>query len=103
METAVIIVWWIALLGALILTAIVVGEIVRVVHHVREISRLASVTLPAAGGIAANTAVLAALEGVGVTVGRLLGTAQAIDRVAAAIEGRTAALARALGPGRGAS
>jgi hypothetical protein len=98
-ETAVALVWSIALLGALALTVILVAQVMRVIHHVREINRLADVTLPAAQGIASNTAVLAALEGVGGTVGRLLTTAQAIDRVAAAIEGRTAALRRALGGG----
>ena len=101
METAVVLVWSLALLGALGLTVIVVAEVGRVIHHVREINRLAEVTVPAAEGIAANTAVLAALEGVGGTVARLLATAQAIDRVAAAIEGRTAALRRALGGGGG--
>ena len=51
MDVAIVIAWWIALLGALVLTAIAVLEIVRVVHHAREIDRLAKVALPAAVGI----------------------------------------------------
>ena len=102
MDAAIVIVWIVALLGALVLTVLVLAEVFRVVHHAREIRRLALVTLPAAVGIVENTAVLAALPAVGQTVGRLAATAAAIARVAAAIEGRTAALRRALGAGRGA-
>lgn len=96
MEAAVIVVWWIALLGALVLTVLILAEIVRVVHHAREISRLARLALPAAEGIAANTAPLAELGSVLQTAGRLVAAAETIDRTAAAIEGRVAALGRAL-------
>ena len=50
METAIIVIWTIALLGALGLTVIVLAEVVRVVHHAREIDRVVKVALPAAGG-----------------------------------------------------
>jgi len=78
LDVAIVIAWWIALLGALVLTAIAVLEIVRVVHHAREIDRLAKVALPAAVGIVENTAIIAALEGVVPVVGRLAAGAGAL-------------------------
>ena len=96
MDVAIVVVWWIALLGALALTVAILGQIVRVVHHAHEIDRLAKVALPAAQGIAANTAAIAELEGVLRTAGRLLAGVEAIAGTAAAIEGRVAALGRAL-------
>ncbi len=96
MDTAIIVVWWIVLIGALAMTAIAVSQIVTVIGHAREINRLAKVTLPAAAGIAENTATIAALEGVLQTAGRLLAAVETLDRTAAAIKGHVAALARIL-------
>jgi hypothetical protein len=96
METAIVVVWIVALLGALFLTAVAGAQIVRIVHHAREIDRLAREALPAAAGIAENTATIAALEGVLQTAGRLLAAAEALDRTTAAIAGRTATVRRAL-------
>lgn len=93
---AVIVVWWVALIGALVLTVIAIAEIVRIVHHAREIDRLAKTALPAAERIAANTAVLTELAGVRRSVERIGAAIETLDRGAAAIEGRVAALGRAL-------
>ena len=100
MDVAIVIAWWIALLGALVLTAIAVLEIVRVVHHAREIDRLAKVALPAAVGIVENTVIIAALEGVVPVVGRLAAGAGALAETSASIARRVATVRRALAGGR---
>lgn len=101
MDGAVIVVWWGALIGALVLTGVAVLEIVRIVHHAREIDRLAKVTLPAAVGIVGNTAIIGALEEVVPVVGRLLTGAGALAETSASIARRVAAVRRALAGGSG--
>lgn len=101
MDGALIVVWWIALIGALVLTAVAVLEIVRIVHHAREIDRLAKVTLPAAVGIVGNTAIIAALEEVVPVVGRLVTGTGALAETSASIARRIAAVRRALAGGSG--
>lgn len=96
METAIIVIWTIALLGALALTVIVIAEVVRVVHHAREIDRVVKVALPAAVGIVENTQIIAALEGVLPVVGRLVAGAGVIDATSASIARRVAAVRRSL-------
>lgn len=99
METAIVLVWIITLIIALILTVLAVATIVRIVHHAKEIDRLGKVTLPAAVGIVENTAVIGALEGVLPVVGRLVAGAGAIDSTSASIARRVAAVRRALSGG----
>lgn len=96
METAIVVVWSISLLLALVLTVLIVVTIVRIVHHAREIDRLAKATLPAAVGIVENTAIIGALEGVLPVVGRLVAGAGVIDATSASIARRVAAVRRAL-------
>ena len=96
METAIIVIWTIALLGALGLTVIVLAEVVRVVHHAREIDRVVKVALPAAVGIVENTQIIAALEGVLPVVGRLVAGAGVIAATSASIARRVAAVRRSL-------
>jgi len=98
-ETAIVLVWIITLIIALILTVLAVATIVRIVHHAKEIDRLAKVTLPAAVGIVENTAVIGALEGVLPVVGRLVAGAGASDATSASIARRVAAVRRALSAG----
>jgi phage-related minor tail protein len=97
MDALLIIVWWIALIGALVLTVVAVLEISRVVHHLREIDRLAKVTLTAAGGIAGNTAILTALPDVLATAGRLGAGVTAIAGVSASIRAGVGRVAVVLG------
>lgn len=97
MDALLIIVWWIALIVALILTVVAVLEISRVVHHLREIDRLAKVTLVAASGIASNTAVLTALDDVLTTAGRLGAGVEAIAAVSAGIKAGVGRVAGVLG------
>ncbi len=99
METAMILVWILTLIMALVLTVCIVAQVVRIIHHAREIDRLGKLTLPAAVGIVENTAVIAALEGVLPVVGRLVAGAGAIDATSASIARRVAAVRRALSGG----
>ncbi len=99
METAIIVVWAVTLIIALILTVLIVATIVRVIHHAREIDRLGKLTLPAAVGIVENTAVIGALEGVLPVVGRLVAGAGVIDATSASIARRVTAVRRALSGG----
>lgn len=101
MEAAIIAVWTVTLLGALGLTVIVLAEVVRVVHHAREIDRVVKLALPAAVGIVENTQVIAALEGVLPVVGRLVAGAGVIDATSASIARRVAAVRRSLTGGAG--
>ncbi len=99
METAIIIIWALTLIAALVPTVLIVAEVVRIIHHAREIDRLGKATLPAAVGIVDNTAVIAALEGVLPVVGRLVAGAGAIDATSASIARRVAEVRRALSGG----
>ena len=101
MEAAIIAVWAISLVGALGLTVFVLAEVVRVVHHAREIDRVVKLALPAAVGIVENTQVIAALEGVLPVVGRLVAGAGVIDATSASIARRVAAVRRSLTGGAG--
>ncbi len=95
--TAVNVVWWVVLLLALLLTLLAIGQILRIVKEAREIRRLARETVPAAQAITANTACIGALAGLLPPAGRLVAASQAIDRVAAIIEGHVAGVVRTLG------
>ena len=96
MEALVITVWWITLILALVLTAIVLPVIIRIVFALREIDRLAKMTLPAAVGIVENTATIAALNDVLTQAVRLLTGVQAIGGVAAGIHQKVAAVGAVL-------
>jgi hypothetical protein len=97
MQTLVVVVWWATLLLALVLTVVLVPVIVRVIFALREIDRLAKLTLPAAGGIADNLVAIAALDDVLAQAGRLLRGVQAIGGLAAGIHQHVAAVGASLG------
>lgn len=54
METAVLVVWWIGLLGALVATLVILKEVFLVVGTLRDILYLAERTRHAARGLAHN-------------------------------------------------
>ena len=81
---------------ALVPTLVVVVIILRIIVIAGAILQLARKTLPAAGGIAANTAAIANLEATKGVAGRILVTAQAIDGVAGTIAGKLRAVASAV-------
>lgn len=100
MTTAVLVVWGVSLGLALILTLGAVVLLLRVIRTAREINTFASRTLPAAKGIAANTAAIKKLELTKSVGGQILSTAQSIDAAAGSIERTLKSLATALGQGR---
>jgi hypothetical protein len=95
-EGAVILIWTVTLLVALVITVGVVAMIVRIVKAAREIDRLLKETLPAAGGIAANTAAIRELEAVVAAAGPLLGATAAIGKAASGIRQNTERVGRLL-------
>lgn len=96
MDTSIIVIWWIALIGALVLTLVVVKLVLLVVRTERDILRLAERTLPAAQGIANNTALISKLELTKGVAGRILTAAIAIDSGSASIEQKLRSVGRAL-------
>ncbi len=96
METAIIVVWWIALVVALILTLVILKLVVLIVRTEREILDLAHITLPAARGIEANTALIAKLKTTEGVAGRILGAASAIAAGSTSIKQKLAAVGQAL-------
>ena len=65
MRTAILVVWWIGLVGALIPTLVILKQAFLVVRVLRDILHLAEHTRTAARGIAANVASVNALGALG--------------------------------------
>jgi hypothetical protein len=65
MRTAILVIWWIGLVGALIPTLVILKQAFLVVGTLRDILRLAEHTRTAARGIAANVASVNALGALG--------------------------------------
>ena len=65
MRTAILVVWWVGLLGALVPTLVILKQSLLVIGTLQDILRLARLTADAARGIAANTVAVSALQGVG--------------------------------------
>jgi hypothetical protein len=98
METAIQIVWWIGLIGALPATLLILKEVALVIRVLRHILELAELTRDAARQIEHNTAVIPELEGLAQPVTRLrenvaeIGTAVAsIKQILGAVPGRQTA------------
>jgi hypothetical protein len=98
-EGAVILIWSLTLILALLITVAAVAMIVRIVLAAREVDRLLKETLPAAAGIAQNTAAIKELEPVVEAAGPLLngvasikrsteGIRRSVGRVGAVLAGR---------------
>jgi Fe2+ transport system protein B len=100
METAIIVVWWLALVVALILTVWILKLVILIVRTERDILKLAHITLPAARGIAANTALISKLEETKGVAGKILQAATAIGAGSASVAGKLRAVGRALAEGR---
>ncbi len=96
METAIIIVWWSALIVALILTLWILKLVVLIVRTEREILQLAHITLPAARGIEANTSLISQLETTKGVAGKILGAAGAIEAGTSSVEQKLRAVGQAL-------
>jgi hypothetical protein len=71
-EGAVVLIWVVALLIALVLTVGALGMLVRIINAAREVNRLLKETLPSAVGIVENTAAIKELDAVVAAAGPLL-------------------------------
>ncbi len=91
---AVIAIWWVTLVIALIATIPALAIVVRFIHHAQEVDRLARITLTAAAGIAGNTGNIVMLEQLLAHAGSLAATSAAIDGVAAKIHADAAGVVR---------
>ncbi len=96
METAIIIVWSITLVVALILTLWILKLVELIVRTEQDILNLATTTLTAAQGIKNNTALISGLEATKGVAGKILGVAIAIESVSASIKQKLASVGRAL-------
>ncbi len=97
METAIVVVWWVALVAALLLTLWILKLVVLIVRTEREILRLAQTTLAAARGIERNTALIAGLEATKGVAGRILNAAVAIEAGTASVRDKLRGVAQGLG------
>ena len=100
MESAIIVVWSVALIVALLLTLWILKLVFLIVRVEREILELAHITLPAARGIEANTALISKLEATKTVAGKILGAADAIEAGTASVEGKLRSVGQALAAGR---
>ncbi len=96
METAIIVVWSLALILALVLTLVILKLVVLIVQTERDILKLAHITLPAARGIASNTALISKLEATKGVAGKILAAAAAIQSGSASIDNKLRSVGRAL-------
>jgi hypothetical protein len=64
LETAILIVWWIGLIGALIATLVIVKEVFLVINALQDILKLAELTRHAARGLVHNLQSVEQLAGV---------------------------------------
>ena len=89
-ERAIRIVWWVGLVGALVLTLAILKQVALVLEALDDILRLAERTRTAANGIGANVRAVSALPGLVEPVERLRGGADALAERALALERRLA-------------
>lgn len=101
METAIIVVWSVTLVIALILTLVILKLVFLILRTEKDILQLAHITLPAAQGIERNTALISKLEATKSVAGKILSAAVAIEAGSASIAEKLAAVGRALKEKRG--
>lgn len=101
METAIIVVWSVTLVVALILTLVILKLVFLILRTERDILQLAHITLPAAQGIERNTALISKLETTKGVAGKILSAAVAIEAGSASIAEKLASVGRALKEKRG--
>lgn len=85
MEAAIQVVWWIGLLGALILTLVILKEVALVVRTLRGIHELAGRTAEAARGVARHVSVGSGLADVSEAAPALRNAAHSLAQAAGAL------------------
>jgi hypothetical protein len=93
METAIQVVWWIGLIGALVLTLVILKEVMLVLRVLRDIHQLAELTRTAARGVAGNVGEAPKLVEARDQAFRMRDSVHALARAAALIELKLGGLA----------
>jgi hypothetical protein len=93
MNRAVLIAWWVGLIGALIATLVILKEVSLVLRTLRDIHFLAETTRDAARGIAVNVATVHRLSDAAEPLGRLDAATESLVSSATSIEQKLAKLA----------
>ncbi len=96
METAIIIVWSVTLVVALILTLWILKLVFMIVRTEKDIIKLAMTTLTASHGIQRYTALISGLEATKGVAGKILSAAMAIETGAASIKQKLQGVEKAL-------
>lgn len=90
MRTAMLVIWWVGLVGALVPTIIILKQALLVVGTLRDILHLAHLTRTAARGIAANVLAVQQLQGLGELVApvpaAIAGVARPLTTLAARLD-----------------
>lgn len=92
MTVGIQIVWWIGLIGALLITLVILREVELVLRTLRDIYRLAVHTHAAAQGIAENVGVIPDLANVAGPAGNILDGTRRLAEITHAIELKIASL-----------
>lgn len=93
METAIQVIWWIGLAGALVATLVILKQVSLMLRVLRDIHHLAKFTRDASRGIAGNLQAVPRLGGAAEPAFALRDAIQALARTAGALDRRLAALA----------
>ncbi|MDQ3748466.1 MAG: hypothetical protein M3367_05525 [Acidobacteriota bacterium] len=96
METAIIIIWSVTLVVALILTLWILKLVFMIVRTEKDIISLAQTTLTASHGIERNTALISGLEATKGVAGKILGAAVAIEAGSNSIKKKLQGVEKAL-------
>lgn len=96
METAIIVVWSVTLVVALLLTLWILKLVFMIVRTEQDILELAGITLAAARGIKNNTALIKKLETTTGVAGRILAAAGAIEAGSNSVAEKLRGVGRAL-------
>lgn len=98
MITAIQVVWWIGLAGALVATLVILKEVALLLRVLREIHQLAQFTRTAARGLREHAGGVQRLQAAGAPVSAVAESAQAVAAATAAIERTLQPFARAHRP-----
>ncbi len=96
METAIIIVWSVTLVVALLLTLWILKLVFMIVRTEKDIISLAQTTLTASHGIQRNTALISGLEATKGVAGKILNVAIAIEAGSSSIKQKLQGVEKAL-------
>ncbi len=96
METAIIIVWSVTLVIALVLTLWILKLVFMIVRTEKDIINLAQTTLAASHGIERNTALISGLEATKGVAGKILNAAIAIEAGSNSIKQKLQGVEKAL-------